>query len=254
MCELFGFTAKTKTDISPALRVFFSHGDRNPSGWGLALDVESKTHITLAAENASQSTSLKELLSVSISQRLALAHLRKATVGAMNEVNCHPFCRVDFSGRKWLLIHNGTIFSGFSVDSYAGRIAGSTDSECILAELVDRINEKLKRGANLNPLERFLAVEDLITELSPRNKLNLLLSDGELLYVHMNMRNTLYSLSVGDGRFFATIPLDDAEWEPVELTTVLAYRSGQLLYRGENHGYEYINTITSAPGPLNYAI
>ena len=254
MCELFGFCAKSKSDIAPALRSFFSHGASNPNGWGLALDAEDNVKLVLEAADSSKSPTPARLLAKPVLQKFALAHLRRATVGAMTLPNCHPVYREDASGRGWMLMHNGTVVSGLSTDRYAGRAAGSTDSECILLELIDRLNRAPAAGGALSPPERFRIVEELILELAPRNKLNLLLSDGELLYVHMNMRDTLYSRPLGDGRLFATVPLDGSAWEVVPLSTVLAYRDGQLLYRGRRHPHEYVNTITTAAGPLDYVL
>jgi hypothetical protein len=42
----------------------------------------------------------------------------------------------------------------------------------------------------------------------------------------------------------STKPLDERDWEPVPLNTLLAYCRGTLLYEGEPHEHEYIKQIT----------
>lgn len=36
MCEIFGVSSKTRVDINEYLKVFFSHSNKHPHGWGLA--------------------------------------------------------------------------------------------------------------------------------------------------------------------------------------------------------------------------
>ena len=84
------------------------------------------------------------------------------------------------------------------------------------------------------------SVEELMEELSRENKLNLLLHDGEYLYVHANKENTMYHKRDGGGLLFATVPLDDGFWEPVPFTRLLVYRAGEEVFAGEPHGNEYV--------------
>ena len=37
MCELFGLNSAEKVNCNELLGTFFSHGETNPDGWGLAL-------------------------------------------------------------------------------------------------------------------------------------------------------------------------------------------------------------------------
>lgn len=41
---------------------------------------------------------------------------------------------------------------------------------------------------------------------------------------------------------FSTKPLDGSLWEELPLNTLLAYKSGKLLYTGTNHGNEFVDS------------
>ena len=70
--------------------------------------------------------------------------------------------------------------------------------------------------------------------------MNLLLYDGEMTYVHTNMKETLFYKESDGSTVFATVPLDNAEWSPVPFTRLLAWQNGKLLTEGADHGHEYI--------------
>lgn len=38
---------------------------------------------------------------------------------------------------------------------------------------------------------------------------------------------------------FATVPLDDGDWEPLPMMQLLAYRGGKLIFEGTRHTHEY---------------
>ena len=53
----------------------------------------------------------------------------------------------------------------------------------------------------------------------------------------------------------ATVPLDeDSMWEALPLSTLLVYRSGELLYKGKNHHNEYIDVIGASLQKYEYHI
>lgn len=257
MCELLGFSSQTEKDISAYLKEFFSHSDDHPNGWGLAKfsgddDIELHTECVAAKESAI----LPELLRENKVFRTAFAHIRRATIGNVCLDNCHPFVATDCSGRKWTLIHNGTIFCGTELFPYQTKQKGSSDSERILLYLIDNINNETEHKArSLNSFERFKVVEKVISDLSYRNKLNLIIYDGEQMYVHCNMKNTLFSKEIDDGVLFSTVPLDDSPvWEPLEITRLLVYKEGTLKYKGKVHHNEYTDIMSTVPERYNYAI
>ena len=244
MCELFGFYAKKEKRLQPYLREFFSHSVRHPNGWGLATFENGEPTVRTEMVSAEKSRILPDIVNALPDSRLLLAHIRRATIGGVKPENCHPFVRTDISGRTWTLMHNGTIFSGNELNRYKEYQKGDTDSERILLYLMDLINQKTEQtGVSLSLAKRIEAVEESIRELSYRNKLNLLIYDGSVLYAHVNMRNTLFARQEEGGIMISTTPLEASGWEPLPLNSLLVYGEGSLLYQGENHRNEYIDVM-----------
>ena len=242
MCELFGITSAESHEINNDLKEFFSHSNAHPHGWGLACLEANNVKIEKEPIQASKSNQLRKRLSNPIIVKTALAHIRNATIGNIDYSNCHPFTYKDQQGRTWTLIHNGTIFNGKLLNKYVDIQNGDTDSERILLYLVDQINQaESRRKCKMTKEERFNLLDLAITRLSQGNKLNLIVYDGELLYVHTNYKNSLYELKKEKQILFSTVPLGKEAWQPVTFTTLLAYQEGKKLFIGTNHGEEYKN-------------
>ncbi|WP_405345247.1 class II glutamine amidotransferase [Ruminococcus sp.] len=241
MCEIYGFSGKREKELNNDLREFYSHACDHPNGWGLALLDQSIPAITREVCRADRSELLSERLSLPVTAKTALAHIRLATVGNEDYDNCHPFTAVDDSGRSWTLIHNGTIFESDKLNRYVFRQKGETDSERILLYIVDRINEATaKAKRELSAEERFAILDEIISNSSPKNKLNLLIYDGELLYAHTNFKDSLYERKDDDGVTISTRPLTESGWRPVPFTTLIAYHEGERVFTGADHHHEYI--------------
>ena len=238
MCELFGFSGRTKTDLTDHLKTFFSHSEKHPHGWGMMYD----GCIVKEPVKASQSELLPLLLSNIEPQKTMLAHIRYATVGSIRKENCHPFSCSDISGRNWTMVHNGTIYSGKDTYKYHKTQQGDTDSERLFLSFIDTMNEKVCKS-RLSERERFNTVSRFIADHAPRNKLNLILFDGELLYVHKNMKNSLSFKYNDNGVLISTSPLDDTGWNPFPMTQVIAFKNGDEIYRGERHKGVFIPTL-----------
>jgi glutamine amidotransferase len=148
----------------------------------------------------------------------------------------------DRSKRQWTLIHNGTIFDYAPLNKYVGKQKGDTDSERILLYVVEQIDRLEKKcGHVLDAEERFNCLDSIVTDMSKGNKLNLLIYDGELLYVHTNYPQSLHRLEKEDICLFSTHPLGREDWQPVTFTTLLAYKDGVCIMKGTNHGNEYVD-------------
>lgn len=242
MCELLGFTSSEATDIREQLRGFYAHSVRHPHGWGMMCETKRGREIIHEAACASDSDMLAELIEQISPQQNFLGHIRFATVGSIKPENCHPFSGKDLSGREWTMIHNGTIYSSNNMYRYYTRQTGDTDSERLFMSLIDRLNDRILQG-KMSERDRFEEVNRFMVENAPRNKLNLIIYDGELMYVHKNLKNTLsYRRSEG-GIVFATTPVDDGEWIPFPMAQVIAYRNGKQVYRGDRHKGEFVPTL-----------
>ena len=240
MCELFGVSSRKRLTINDLLKEFFSHSVKHANGWGMAIFYENSVSLEKEPEQAIKSTYLKERLRRKVTVKNMIAHIRLATRGVMEYVNCHPFVLRDNYDRCWTLAHNGTIFDYPRHNSYLNQQEGATDSERILYFLVDRINlRQLELGRALTKEERFDILDELVSDMAKGNKLNLLIYDGELLYVHTNYANSLYCSQRECALLFATTPLDRGNWDAHPFTTLCAYQDGRKLFQGTNHGNEY---------------
>lgn len=244
MCEILGINTKTAIDTDTYLRTFFSHSVCHPHGWGIMRSVNGKYTVFKESVRAVDSGVINDIIEKSEKQTNLLAHIRLATVGITKYNNCHPFTGADSSGRLWTLIHNGTIYSGTVLMKYLNTQIGETDSERIAMYILDEMNDAIKHNkAPLSENQRFEIVNRLVIKLSPRNKLNIMLFDGEVLYVHKNMRDTLYFKKMTDGYIFSTQPLDDKEWLPFPDAQLMAYKNGSILFEGTPHGHEFVPTL-----------
>lgn len=240
MCEIFGVTAKNKINITEYLRNFFCRSNMHPHGWGLACMDEKNSFIEKESVQATKSNYLKERLLLPMETDHAFAHIRYATIGNVEHQNCHPFSITSRSGRRWTQVHNGTIFDYSQLDKYLSLQEGCTDSERILMYLTDAVSlEEERQGQPLSGHQRFALLDDIFVKMSKRNKLNLLLFDGEYTYVHTNYKDSLYYLEKDAGVLFSTAPLTDEAWKPVPFTRLLAYRAGELVFTGTNHKNQY---------------
>lgn len=241
MCELFGLSSRKPQMINEELREFYSHSPEHPHGWGLALLDHDRFTIEKEPMRAIDSLYLKERLSEPIITKTALAHIRFGTIGNIERRNCHPFTGIDASGRKWTLIHNGTIFESEVMQKYVSQQNGDTDSERVFLFLMDLINQKIKvKGRSLCSRERFEVVDSMVTQAAPHNKLNLLIYDGDMIYAHSNFKESLHQRVTEDSVYFSTQPLANGDWEPVPFTQLVAYEDEKLVFTGTVHGHEYI--------------
>lgn len=240
MCELLGFSSARKMQVNAYLKEFAAHSVRHPHGWGLAVFYGNAVSLEKEPIPAYQSGYLRERLRHRLEVTDMIAHIRLATRGTMDFENCHPFVMRDGSDRTWTLAHNGTIFNCPVMERYVHTQEGHTDSERILCHIIARVDrQQAALGRALTAPERFALMDSVVCEVAPHNKLNLLVYDSELLYVHTNYANSLYCKKWGDAAMFATVPLDQGDWEPVAFTRLLAYKAGQLVYSGTTHGQEY---------------
>ena len=243
MCELLGLSSRKKITVNSYLREFFSHSDIHCHGWGLALFYQQAVSMEKEAICGNQSLYLRQRIAHPIVIDNMIAHIRLASVGRMFYENCHPFVKHDNRGRSWTLAHNGTIFQGPQLEMFKSVQEGQTDSECILYYIIDEVNKKQDElGWPLTPEERFRLLDELVTRLSVGNKLNLLVWDGEYMYVHTNYQGTLHMLQKdADTLWFSTRPLDDAPWQAVPFLRLFVFREGRLVFQGEGGSQEYFD-------------
>ena len=242
MCELFAISSADSMQPTDILKSFFSHSDTHADGWGLAIFTSNSVNLEKEPVKATDSSYLKYRLNSLNNVSNMFAHIRKATRGDVTYNNCHPFVMCDCEGRMWTLMHNGTIFNCPRLEPYVQEQLGMTDSERILCYIIDKINAaSVIKQRGLSVEERFKLLDEIVCEVSAHNKLNLIIYDGEIFYIHTNYKNSLYVHQEMNKAIFATVPVDNRVWLPVTFTTLLAYRNGHHILTGTCHGNEYID-------------
>lgn len=242
MCEIFGVSAAGDFYANDCLKTFYSHSDMHPHGWGLACVDRNGALIEKESVKASNSNYLRERLSQPVRSGIILAHIRFATIGNVEYKNCHPFSGRDSDGRRWTLIHNGTIFDCPPLNRYVKKQSGDTDSERVFLYILDRLNgARREKGQKLRFEERFELLDQIVCEMAQGNKLNLLFTDGKYLYAHTNCKHTLHYLSRDDSVIISTQPLDNCSgWRELEFGRLLAFHRGKQVKAGTAHGHEYV--------------
>ena len=245
MCEIFCFNSNKAKQVNESLKCFYEHSDEHPHGWGLVNIQNNEFTIDKEPLKANNSQYLKDLLHYPIVGKNIFAHIRLATVGENIFHNCQPFTQSDGNNRLWMLIHNGTIFDYPKLDKYKEKEKGNTDSERILLFIIDKINEFEHNKGGLSTIkERFILLNGLIADLSKNNKLNLMIYDGDLTYIHSNTKDSLYYLKNEDSFLISSTPLNnDESWKNVEINKLFALIDGNIIFESKAHENEFIFTL-----------
>jgi glutamine amidotransferase len=110
-----------------------------------------------------------------------VAHVRKATVGAVTLENCHPFVR-ELWGRYWFFAHNGDLKDFHPALHGSFKPVGTTDSELAFCWLMQEIN---KAHATVpTPEELTHTLRELTPQIAKHGTFNFLLSNGQALWAH----------------------------------------------------------------------
>lgn len=107
MCRLFGFRSVIQSQVHRSL----VHADNalgrlssdHPDGWGVAYYIDGAPHVTRSPAAAIDDHIFHRVSGI-VASETVIAHVRKATVGGLNVLNCHPF-----QYGRWVFAHNGEI-------------------------------------------------------------------------------------------------------------------------------------------------
>lgn len=149
MCRLFGFRARAPSAVHRSLvlesNALMRQSRAHPDGWGLAWYVDGQPQLARKAMSAFADTDFEQLCQF-VSSETVIAHVRKASVGALVADNTHPF-----TYGSWTFAHNGHL-PGF--DSKKARfeapidgprraaMRGDTDSERMFALFLSELARK----------------------------------------------------------------------------------------------------------------
>ena len=197
MCQLLGMNSHLPASLTLSFTGFSQRGgctDHHADGWGIAFfESESATPKTpgkgvryfVDKEGASTSPIAQMLRSYPIKSHNVVAHVRKATVGAVSLENCHPFVR-ELWGRYWVFAHNGDLKNYAPLLHGSFRPVGTTDSELAFCWL---LQELAKSHAGVPSVEELsLTLAELVPQIAKHGTFNFLLSNGQALWAHASTK------------------------------------------------------------------
>jgi glutamine amidotransferase len=165
--------------------------DHHSDGWGIAF-FESEGNLPGKAarhfvdkESAATSPIAKMLKSYPIKSHNVVAHVRKATVGAVTLENCHPFTR-ELWGRYWVFAHNGDLKEFQPPLHGSFKPVGSTDSELAFCWLLQELNKSHVMVPSVEELTNTLS--ELVPQIARHGTFNFLLSNGQALWAHASTK------------------------------------------------------------------
>lgn len=166
MCRLFGFRSVIQSQMHRSLvqadNALYGLSEQHPDGWGVAYYIDGTPHLMRSTSTA-LSDRLFQRVSGVVASETVLAHVRKATQGALSVLNCHPF-----QYGRWVFAHNGDVPSfGEQRASLLAQISprlsryilGDTDSEVVFFLVLTQL---LRYGS----LASQFALQDVAAALS----------------------------------------------------------------------------------------
>lgn len=208
MCRLFGFRSVIQSQVHRSLvqadNALCGLSEQHPDGWGVAYYVDGTPHVMRSACSALSDRVFQRVSGV-VASETVVAHVRKATQGSLNVLNCHPF-----QHGRWVFAHNGDI-PNFSekreqlltlISPRLSRfILGDTDSEVIFfmvltqllryGSLDSRFTLADVRSSLLRAFEQVREICDVGAEKPAL--LTCILSDGATMLGHQGGKELHYS-------------------------------------------------------------
>jgi len=193
-----GVPSRAHRSLVEAENALADQSQRHPDGWGIGWFVDDDAYVIKSSGSAHASAQFAKA-SHRLMSHTFLVHVRRATVGEVDQFNAHPF-----RFGRWLFAHNGTIFSfealrewileGIS-PAFRALILGETDSEhlfyWLLSKLVDAgIDRSGRIPAEADAVARIVRAALIALDQEARRLglerpiVNVLLTDGRILVGH----------------------------------------------------------------------
>jgi len=265
MCRLFAQLSTAPRCARAALvcgsDAFVSLSARHSDGWGLGAVTRRGVRLFKSSQAARQDPAF-ESLARSVRGTAVVAHVRKATVGAVARNNAHPFRH-----GRWLFAHNGSLF-GFAVlrprlsaataPELRAHVRGTTDSEALFYYLLTAIHGETAPGRVAAALRRALGrLFGWAREagLEPP-KVSFVLTDGQILFAQRGGMEL--HLAAGPGVLrFASQPTDQQRWLAVPegcMVVASAERIRHLLAPPEGFAVSWPAPLSPPPTRPNVSL
>ena len=194
MCQLLGMNSRLPASLTLSFTGFSQRGgctDHHADGWGIGFfESEDETpgkgvrHF-VDKQSAATSPIAQMLRTYPIKSHNVVAHVRKATVGAVRLENSHPFVR-ELWGRYWVFAHNGDLKEFYPKLHGAFKPVGDTDSERAFCWILQELN---KSHANVPSVEELShTLRELAPPIAQHGTFNFLLSNGQALWAHASTK------------------------------------------------------------------
>ncbi|MFN0064425.1 MAG: class II glutamine amidotransferase [Myxococcaceae bacterium] len=208
MCRLFGLRAASPASVRDALlthpNALRVQSKEHKDGWGIAYwehpTATMQHNMGLAPAFADPNF---EAVCSRVVARSVLAHVRLASVGAVEAQNAHPFRE-----GRWAFAHNGTLhrfaeqqpaLEALLPSERRTRLRGETDSErcfqLFLSHLADADSPKNVRAVATALALTMRSVEGLTDDVSGTSALNFLVTDGHVLVASRRGRSLFFATS-----------------------------------------------------------
>jgi predicted glutamine amidotransferase len=232
----------------------------NSDGWGAVFYEKNDAYVFRDPRPGSASRPAALPGHCGVESKLAISHIRKATGGAVELRNTHPFTR-EIHGRLHSFAFNGDVPEVFDLDLTSDRFwpIGETDGEYAFCWLLDQFAGSDSTGDWKNTAEDLQSLGCRLAEMGPAN---FLYSDSLRLYAFASRQRQgdgenspgLYhlcrdcaqqaesipcvGLAIGSSRkseqeltLTASVPLSDEHWTPFESNQLLVIENGRILYQ-----------------------
>jgi predicted glutamine amidotransferase len=214
MCQLLGMNANTPTDVMFSFTGFAQRAEEHKDGFGIAFFEGPGVRLMVDAQSARTSPIAEMVRRFPIRSLDIVAHIRKATQGAVALQNTHPFVR-ELWGRYWVFAHNGDV-RGFNPRLHgAFRPVGETDSEHAFCWLMQELAKAHASVPTVAELTRTL--RELAPQVAAHGTFNFLLSNGQALWAHCS--TNLYFVERRHPFTHASLQDDDVTVNFAELTS-----------------------------------
>lgn len=187
MCELFAMSARYPTSVHFSMNIFSQHGGYtgpHKDGWGVAYYAGKEAWQLKAPESAAYSSTLNFIEHHAPASKVMMSHIRLATHGDISLENTQPFS-VLHEGARLTFAHNGHVPALMETPIAASyQPLGSTDSEWLFGLILAEFN-KLK---GLPDDQKFNALEKTLSEFAEAGPMNIVFTDGRLVFAFSNRR------------------------------------------------------------------
>ena len=263
MCELFALSASQPVDITLSLAELARHGGEigiHTDGWGVAFMEGHDVWLLREPSAAATSPWVRCLQNLPVRSTTVLAHIRHATHGAVCLANTQPFVR-ELGGYAHVLAHNGHLGDSGNASTHTRprfQPIGDTDSEAAFCQLLGRFAEGRDNDEATGSDRYFETFAAFAHEARSRGPANIIHISHDRLLVHADRRTQRPGVIEPPGLWmlhrscrtseanpitgggvdvrgealsvvlFASVPLTNELWLPLERGTVIACKQGTI--------------------------